>query len=135
MRGWYAKLAIAEGAKRLATHLTRQIIEKKGGDGGDAGRLFLHVAVRHPEILRSILSTKNPADGEEAIQAAFESRAEQFAGERANAFAAIDRLDVPVSAKDRMKTHVLRLAGVGVFSKSVCGDDCKVPGKRCLTPS
>ena len=182
MRGWYAKLAIAQGAKRLATHLTRQIIQAKGGDGGDAARLFSHVAIRHPEILRSILSTKNPAaaqaafgkfaqlvekeydrfvvcervrstfidtarnalarrlgvpvgqlggidqlfirrygedlrnaildgkdpaDGEEAIRAAFERRAEQFAEERVNAFAKIDRLDVPVSAKDFMKMHLL----------------------------
>ena len=191
LRDLYRKYAIEQGALRLATGKTRQIISAHGG-GGDANIVFKHVNKRHPEILRAILKAKtpaaaeaafdrfaqvveadyarfqicnrevrefnfkvqnslaqrlgvpvqslvgimdqhavkrygeklmddilggkNPADGENAIKAAFENCAAGFAAGYADALASIDGLDVPVSAKDRMKMHVLSYNNVSYLN-------------------
>jgi hypothetical protein len=72
------------------------------------GTMDNHVLSRIGENLRvKILDGDNPADGRAEIDADFLNKAFAFADERRKAFAAIDAMDLPAAAKDRLKMEVL----------------------------
>ena len=67
-------------------------------------------------LLNDILDGKDPADGANAIKAAFDNHAERFSAGYANALAGVDGLNIPASAKDRMKIHILKCNNVSYLN-------------------